>query len=75
MTKRGQEHTFVRFTMTEGDVTDMHYRQKSIVYAAKGPITNDWGGDTYPQRHLQHQALILHTTTQIRLDTAFKGLS
>ena len=51
MTKRGQEHTFVRFTMTEeGDVTDMHYRQKSIVYAAKGPITNDWGdGDTYPQ--------------------------
>lgn len=50
MTKRGQEHTFVRFTMTEeGEVTNMHHRQKSIVYAAKGPITNDWGDEnTYP---------------------------
>jgi hypothetical protein len=51
MTKRGQEHTFVRFTMTEeGEVIDRHYRPKSIVYAAKGPVTNNWGDENrYPQ--------------------------
>jgi len=50
LTKRGEEHTFVRFTMTEeGEVTDMHYRPKSIVYAASGPVTNNWGDEnTYP---------------------------
>ena len=32
---RGDEHTFVRFTLDDnGEVTDLHHRQKSIVYAA-----------------------------------------
>jgi hypothetical protein len=43
LTRRGEEHTFVRFTMTEeGKVTDMHYRQKSIVYAKPAISTQDW---------------------------------
>ena len=51
LTRRGEEHTFVRFTMTdEGDVSDMNYRQKSIVYARQSPVANDWGDEnTYPQ--------------------------
>lgn len=50
LTKRGQEHTFVRFRMNEdGDVTEMNYRQKSIVYANSGPVINNWGDEnTYP---------------------------
>ena len=41
---RGDEHTFVRFKMTEdGKVKDLHHRQKSIVYAR--PATPVYSSD------------------------------
>ena len=50
LTGRGEEHTFVRFTMDdEGKITDLHHRPKSIVYAKAPPVLNNWsGGDVQP---------------------------
>lgn len=45
---RGDEHTFVRFTLDDnGEVTDLHHRQKSIVYAAHPSP----GEGTWPTSH------------------------
>ena len=44
LTQRGDEHTFIRFTMNEeGELIDKHFRQKSIVYARPADTSyNTW---------------------------------
>ena len=44
LTQRGDEHTFIRFTMNdEGELIDKNFRQKSIVYARPADTTyNTW---------------------------------
>ena len=44
LTQRGDEHTFIRFTMNdEGELVDKNFRQKSIVYARPAETTyNTW---------------------------------
>ena len=45
LTYRGEEHTFVRFNMNQDkNITDLHHRPKSIVYAKAQPVLNNWSG-------------------------------